>query len=156
MTRYRLRWPVVLFTSLLAPGLGGLVIALAVRPVLVGCLLGALLALSFGALNIARVRRRQLTVDLSGLEVHRDKYGLRASWQQVIGAERRWRQGWRVDELVLAGSDVFAHRRRGVEAQLPKGVADHPATRRIQVSAYDKRWRDGPIGAELRRVGRID
>ena len=152
-TTYRLRWPVALLQAVPAPALGGLVIALVVQPPAIGVLLGLALAGSFGSLGLARARRRTLTVTEDGLEVQRDRYALRARWEEVTGIQRRRHQGVTVDELVLGHPTLVPRTSTGRGQDLPDGLEGHPATTRIQVSLYDRTWRDGPIGEQLRHRG---
>jgi hypothetical protein len=113
-----------------------LVIALTVAPV---------------AVLSRRIRRRTLTVSDAGLEVQRDEYAMVAGWDQVVGVERS-RHPYLIpgDELVLSGSEVIPRGSTGKATTLPASLSGHPATRRIQISLYDKAWRDGPVGAHLR------
>lgn len=152
-TTYRLRWPIALLQAFLVPGVGGLLVALVVQPWPIGLTLGLALAASFGGLTLARARRRTLTVSDAGLAVQRDRYALSARWEEVTGIQRRRHQGVAVDELVLGHSTLVARTSTGREQDLPGDLEGHPATTRIQVSFYDKEWRDGPIGEQLRRRG---
>ncbi|TQL56948.1 hypothetical protein [Oryzihumus leptocrescens] len=125
-----LRWPVALTRSFLAPGLGGVVVAVLVDPWPVGLLLGLALAASFGSLALARARRRSLTVSTDGLLLQRHDDALEAGWEEVTGIRRRRLGGLLpVEELTLRDSGT------------------------VPVSLYDKAWRDGPIGAQLRAGG---
>ncbi|MGN6637197.1 MAG: hypothetical protein ACTHJ6_17285 [Oryzihumus sp.] len=127
-TTYPLRWPVALTRAFLVPGLGGVVVASVVDPWPIGLLLGLALAASFGALALARARHRTLTVTTDGLLLQLDSDALEARWEEVTGIRRRRLGGLlRVEELTLG------ERRRTVP-----------------VSLYDKAWRDGRIGDQLR------
>ncbi|MGZ4781411.1 MAG: hypothetical protein ACXVYL_05895 [Oryzihumus sp.] len=129
-TTYPPRWPVALMRAFLAPGLGGLVVAVLVDPWPIGLLLGFALAASFGSLTLARARRRTLTVTADGLVLQRDDDALEAAWEEVTDIHRRRLGGLLpVEELTL------------------------DERRAVPVSLYDKAWRDGPIGAQLRASG---
>ena len=129
-TSYPLRWPIALTRAFLAPGLGGVVVAVLVDPWPVGLLLGLALGGSFGALTLSRVRRRTLTVTADGLRLQLDDDALEARWEEVTGIRRRRLGGvLPVEELTLGDSQT------------------------VPVSLYDKAWRDGPVGEQLRRRG---
>ena len=128
-TTYPLRWPVALTRAFLAPGFGGVVVAVLVDPWPIGLLLGLALAASFGALTLSRVRRRSLTVTADGLALQGDD-ALEARWEEVTGIRRRRLGGLLpVEELTLTDS------------------------RTVPISLYDKAWRAGPIAAGLRAAG---
>jgi hypothetical protein len=150
----RVRWPIAFATSALAPILLGVVVAVVVRPVGLGMGLAIVVAGVLSAIAVRRVRRRTLSVSPDGLVVQRDKYGLHAPWEAVVGVQRRRLQGvLAVDELALSESTPVARNSRGQSSRLPSTLAGHPAALRIQVSVYDKNWRNGPIGNELRLRG---
>lgn len=129
-TTYPLRWPVALTRALLAPGLGGVVVAVLVDPWPVGLLLGLALTGSFGALTLSRVRRHALTVTADGLRLQLDDDALEARWEEVTGIRRRRLGGLLpVEELTLGDSPT------------------------VPVSFFDKAWRHGPVGEQLRRRG---
>ena len=131
-TTYPLRWPVALTRAFLAPGFGGVVVAVLVDPWPIGLLLGLALAASFGALALARARHRTLTVTTDGLLLQLDSDALEARWEEVTGIRRRRLGGLMpVEELTLG------------------------ERRTVPVSLYDKAWRDGRIGDQLRdcRIG---
>ena len=154
LVTYPLRWPPALLEAFLVPGLGGLLVTVVVDPWPIGLLLGVALAASFGALRLARARRRTLTVTDEGLLLQRDRYGLSARWEDVTGIQPRRLAGvLPVDELLLTDRELVARTSTGTERELPDGLDEHPASRRVQVSLYDKGWRTGPIGEELRRSG---
>lgn len=104
-----------------------------------------------------RMRGRTLTVDDDGLTVQRDAYRLVVPWPAVTGVERRRHQRvFDVEELVVSEAQVVALDRRGKGTEVvPDEVGDHPALKRVLVSAYDEDWRDGPIGEHLRSRGVI-
>ena len=104
-----------------------------------------------------RVRARTLTIDDDGLTVQRDAYRLVVPWGAVTGVERRRHQRvFDVEELVVSEARVVALDRRGKETEVvPDEVGDHPALKRVLVSAYDEDWREGPIGEQLRARGVI-
>ncbi len=116
--------------------------------------LGILVSAGMFALGFSRVRRRSLTADDDGLVVQRDAYRLAVPWSAVTGVERRRHQVFQVDELVVTEASVLAldHADRRTKV-VPDEVGDHPATKRVMVSAYDADWRDGPIGDRLRAAG---
>lgn len=119
-----------------------------------GALLGQVLACSFTAPALARVRGRTLTISDSGLLLQRDKYVLSAPWDSITGVERR--KVWGVipvEELTLSSGELIARGSRGNTAPTPEALAKDPAARRIQISFYDEHWRDGPVGDHLRRLG---
>jgi len=129
-TTYPLRWPVALTRAFLAPGVGGVVVAVLVDPWPVGLMLGLALAASFGAPTLARARRRTLTVNADTLRLQLDDDALEARWEEVTGIHRRRLGGLLpVEELALG------------------------ERRTVPVSLYDKAWRDGPIGERLRASG---
>ncbi len=151
---FQLRWSIAAGTTAVLPVLLGAVIAVTLRPVGLGVGLGVAVALAFGVTAARRVRRRTLTVFANGLTVQRDKYALTAPWSAVTGVRQRKLQGLLpVDELVLSESTVLPRDSRGRPSTVPAGLAGHPALLRIQVSLYDRDWRAGLIGAELRRHG---
>lgn len=88
--------------------------------------------------------------------VQRDAYRLLAGWDDVAEVRTRWHQLLRVEELLLTGSELRPVDSRGRPSQVPKGVRRAGADRLVQVSFYDKNWREGPIGEQLRRRGVID
>ena len=129
-TTYPLRWPVALTRAFLAPGFGGVVVAVLVDPWPVGLMLGLALAASFGAPTLARARRRTLTVNADTLRLQLDDDALEVRWEEVTGIHRRRLGGLLpVEELALG------------------------ERRTVPVSLYDKAWRDGPIGERLRASG---
>jgi hypothetical protein len=132
-------------------------------PLLLGLALGLLYSLWVGfvvaavwALMMIRTpRRRSLACTDEGLVVQRDAYRLLARWEDVAGVRTRWHQLLRVEELLLTGSELQPVDSRGRTSQVPRGVQRRGADLVVQVSFYDKNWRDGPIGDELRRRGVI-
>lgn len=150
----RVRWPLALSSSALVPILLGVVIAIVVRPVGLGVGLAVVVAGALLAIAVRRVRRRTLIPAPDGLVVQRDGYGLHTPWEAVVSVRRRRLQGiLPVEELVLSESTPIARNSKGRTSPLPSNLAAHPAALRIQVSVYDKHWRDGPVGNELRRYG---
>lgn len=132
-------------------------------PLLLGLALGLLysgwLGLAVGAACVVsmlgRPRRRTLAWTEDGLVVQRDAYRLHATWDDVAEVRTRWHQLLRVEELVLTRSELRPVDSRGRTSQIPKGVRRRGADRIVQVSFYDKNWREGPIGEQLRRRGVI-
>jgi hypothetical protein len=140
--------------ALPAPILCCLAVAVAIRPVAIGILLGVIVAAAVGAVSVRRVRRRAMHVTGEGLEVQRDKYGLQASWAAVTGVRQsRLLRLVPVDVLVLAEATPIARTSRGKTTTPPARLAHHPAAKAVQVSFYDKDWCAGVIGDELRRRG---
>ena len=151
---HQLRWSIALVQAFLAPGLAAVLVAAFVDPWPVGLLLGLALAASFGSPTLARARRRTLTLTTEGLELQRDRYRLSARWEDVTGIRHRRLAGFfPVEELLLGERELTARTSTGREGELPGGLVDHPASRRVQVSLYDTSWWDGPIGEQLRRRG---
>jgi len=108
-------------------------------------------------LSYRRVRRRTLTVSNEGLEVQRDQYRLRVSWDDVTGtALRRHQLLFNVDELHVRNAQVLALDANGRATTPPDRLAGHPATTRIQVSLFDAHWRTGPIGKYLRQFEALE
>lgn len=154
MVTYRIRWPFALATSATVPLLLGVFTAVFVHPAWIGTVLGLVLACSFTAPGLARVRSRTLTVSDSGLQVQHDKYMLSAPWDSVIGVERRKLLGViPVEELSVPMSELMARSSGGESTTLPARLAEDPSVRRIRISFYDKHWRDGPVGGHLRHLG---
>jgi hypothetical protein len=150
---YRIRWTWAVATSATLPAVLGLATAVLIRPTWVGCVVGIALTVALTAPSLRRVRRRTLTVSDAGLEVQRDSYAMRVGWDQVVGVrQRRHQRLIPVDELVLSGSDLIPRSSTGKANTLPASLPAHPAARRIQVSLYNKAWRDGPIGNHLQGV----
>jgi hypothetical protein len=125
----------------------------------VGLLLGSiwpglLIAAAGSALLARRPRRRSLTSTSEGVLVQRDGYRLVAGWQDIAGVRVGRHQGlFPVEELVLARSELRPMDSRGRPSRVPQGAQQAGADRRIQVSFYDKNWRTGAIGDQLRRRG---
>jgi hypothetical protein len=149
---YRIRWPWALAASVGAPVIIGVVTALLI-PGWLGWTAGLTLMVALTALSLRRVRRRTLTVTASGLEVQRDKYAMIVGWNEVVRVQRRRHQLFiPVEELMLSGSKLVARSSSGKSTSLPPSLSGHPATRRILMSLYDKRWRHGPVGDNLQDV----
>lgn len=128
-------------------------VLLLVHPPVVVLLPWLVLVAALTVRSLVRVRRRTLTVGADGLEVQRDSYAMRVTWDQVVGVRRRLHHGViPVDELVLSGSVVVPRGSTGKVKAPSSSLSTHPATTRILVSLYDKRWRDGPIGEHLPRL----
>lgn len=126
---------------------------LLVRP-LVLALPAVLVLLAFGTWTMLRASRRALTLTDHGVQLQRDKYRLDAPWHTVVGVDRGRRRGLvKADELILTDSTIIALDHRNHATTLPKGLQDHPATRRVQVSLYDRDWASGPIGERLTARG---
>ncbi|MFD6445077.1 hypothetical protein ACFWEJ_08240 [Promicromonospora sp. NPDC060204] len=156
MTVYRIRQDLAVLLVLPIPILTAaisLVLITTQQPVLVA------LAVVYIAVSMVlairmyrRVRNRTLTVSESGVTVQRDAYRIEAPWSEVVGIDRKRRQGLLADELVLANPVVTFVDAAGKPTRVPKAAAGHPALQRIQVSFYDKSWREGPIGDRLRAL----
>ena len=118
---------------------------------------GILVSGAMFLVGFRRVRARTLTVDDVGMVVQRDAYRLAVPWGAVTGVERRRHQRvFQVDELLVSEAQVVALDRKGKETKVvPDEVRDHPATKRVLVSAYDEDWRGGPVGEQLRARGVI-
>lgn len=147
---YRIRWGWVMVESAPGPVVPGLATALLLRSTWFGGVAGSVLAVALAAESVLRVRRRTLNVSDAGIDVQRDKYAIFVSWDEVVAVRRRRHQrAIPVDELVLSGSRLIGRSSTGRTTTLPKSLSAHPAARRIQISLYDKAWRDGPIGFQL-------
>jgi hypothetical protein len=113
---------------------------------------GLVVAAAGVAVLTRRPRRRGLAWTDQGLVVQRDAYRLLASWEDVAEVRSRRIQGLlRADELVVSRSDLQAVDSRGRASAIPDGVRRSGADQRIQMSFFDKNWRRGRIGDELRR-----
>jgi len=151
------RWTIALGTSVPTALLLLVSLSVVVKPAAVGVGLGAAFSAVAAGTSIARVRRRSLSVSETGLEVQRDKYVLTAPWSAVVGVAHRRIWGLlAVDELLLAHSHPVGRSSKGRAVAVPRRLPGHPASRRIQVSVYDKAWRQGPIGDHLRASGVLD
>jgi hypothetical protein len=151
VTVFRLR-PIVLFGStLLLPVLAAAAVSALLEPVWVGP------AIAFTAWlpGFLRARKRRLVVTRTGLSVVRDRYRMHVQWGHVIAVESRRRQGMLAEEWVLEHSDLEAHgtgRRATRTLDRARRVG---ADRRVQISFYDKSWREGVVGNALRYQGVI-
>ncbi|GAB3057249.1 hypothetical protein GCM10027053_18660 [Intrasporangium mesophilum] len=153
MKTYRLRKPIALLESFLLPTVMSALTLVVVRP-LAFALPVVLVLLAFGAWTLRRVSRRTLTVTEDGMQLQRDNYRLEAPWHAVVGVERGRRRGLvTADELALAESTIVALDHRGNTTTLPQGLVGHPATRRVQVSLYDRDWAASPLGERLKAQG---
>ncbi|SDJ40913.1 hypothetical protein SAMN05444157_3231 [Frankineae bacterium MT45] len=152
---YRIRWSYAIGTSLTAPVIVGLVIVIVLRPLLLGLAVAVLLGAVNAAITVRRMRRRWMSVDEEGIQVQRDKYGLKVPWDAIVSVRRRRLQGFlQVDEFVLSHSEVVPRDSHGKQTPPPKNLDQNPeSTERIQVSVYDKNWRHGVIGETLRSRG---
>ncbi|MFI2486892.1 hypothetical protein ACH47X_08280 [Promicromonospora kroppenstedtii] len=156
MTVYRIRRDLAALLVLPIPILTAaisLVLITTQRPVLV------VLAVVYVVVSVVlmirmyrQARRRTLTVSDTSLVVQRDAYRIGAPWSEVVGIDRKRRQGLLADELVLASPVVTFVDAADKPTRVPKAAAGHPALQRIQVSFYDKNWREGPIGDRLRSL----
>ena len=136
------------------PVVCGALVALVLRPVVLGISLALVFALVFGSISVMRVRRRTLTVYDDVLVVQRDKYRLVVPWSGVTAVQsRRHQRLMDVEELVCSDARVEAIDSRGRASALPKGLQGHPALSRVMVSLYSKDWRSGPIGDKVRATG---
>lgn len=102
--------------------------------------------------NLRRVRRRNLSVTAIGLQVQRDRCALVTRWQDVTGVNRRRHQLLLpVEELRLSDSELLEPSSTGKPM---RDCPPHcPETGRPDASTsglYDKNWRTGPIGDQLR------
>lgn len=153
MRTYRLRKPIALLESFLLPSVLSVLVLLVVRP-FVFALPVVLVLLAFGAWTLRRVSRRTLTVTEAGIQLQRDNYRLEAPWHAIVDVERGRRRGLvTADELALAESTIIALDRNDNTTKLPQGLASHPATRRVQVSVYDRDWATSPLGERLKAQG---
>ncbi len=153
MRTYRLRKPIALLESFLLPSVLSVLVFVIVRP-FAFALAAVLVLLAFGAWTLRRVSGRTLTVTEDGIQLQRDNYRLEAPWHAVVGVERGRRRGLvKADELALAESTIIALDRRDNTTTLPQGLAGHPATRRVQVSMYDRDWASSPLGERLKAQG---
>jgi hypothetical protein len=150
-TFVRLRWPLVLASVLLGPLLLGLAVGLVFTSVWPGLVMAAACALPM----TRRPRRRGLAWTEEGLVVQRDAYRLLARWDDVAAVRTRRHRLLRVEELVLTGSELQPVDSRGRTSRIPDGVRRVGADLFVQVSFYDRNWRRGPIGEQLRRRGVI-
>jgi hypothetical protein len=154
VTQLRIRRSVAAASSATLPVLVGLFLALEIRPLWAGILVGLALAVVATSVTTRRVRRRTLTVHDDVLVVQRDAYRLVVPWQGVTGVQRRKHQlVMDVEELLCTGASVEAVDSRGRVSRLPRGLSEHPALSRVMVSLFDKDWREGPIGQKVRDVG---
>jgi MFS superfamily sulfate permease-like transporter len=151
-TRYRIRWPIVIGTTVPAPLIVGIVVAVVVRPVALGVAVGVLAAGFFAVSSSRRMRRRWLEIDDDGLRVQRDRYALEASWADATSVSARKVLGiLPVEELFLSERTLIARASNDKDVVFPPKLPEYLATRRVQVNLYDKNWRTGPIGDQLRR-----
>lgn len=145
--------PFALLESFLLPCVVSLVALVVVRP-LAFALPVVLAVLAFGARTLRRVSRRTLTVTEDGIRLQRDGYRLEAPWHAIVGVERGRRRGLvRADELALAESTVIALDGSDTTTTPRPALAGHPATRRVQVSLYDRDWAASPLGERLKAQG---
>jgi len=152
--RFRPRWKIAVFISSWLPLLGAAFIATFVRPIDTRLVIAILVLVVSPLPTIRRVRKRSLTVTDDGLELQRDRYALRVPWDAVSGVRRCRLQGvMAVDELQLADSTLIGRNSRGRNQQISPRVRKHAGARCIHISIYDKDWRDGRIGTELRSRG---
>lgn len=150
---FRVRKPFVLLEAFLVPSVLAILLLLLIRP-LVLALPAVLVLLAFGTWTMLRASRRALTLTDDGVQLQRDKYRLDAPWHKVVGVDHGRRRGLvKADELILADSRIIALDHRNQTTTLPKGMQNHPATSRVQVSLYDREWASGPIGERLRARG---
>lgn len=146
----RLRWPIVLASALPGPLFLGAAISLLFGSVWPGLLIAA----AAGTLLCRRPRRRSLSCTSEGVLVQRDGFQLVAGWQDIAGTRVGRHQGLLpVEELLLSRSEVRPVDSRGRSSRVPHGLQQAGVDRRIQVSFYDKNWRTGQIGDQLRRRG---
>ncbi|SOD72493.1 hypothetical protein SAMN05892883_1884 [Jatrophihabitans sp. GAS493] len=152
---YRIRWSYAIGTSLTAPVIVGLVIVLVLRPFVLGFTVAVILGAVNAGITVRRMRRRWMSVDEVGIQVQRDKYGLKVPWDAIQSVRRRRLQGFlQVDEFVLSHSEIVPRDSHGHDVAPPKNLGENPeSTERIQVSVYDKNWRHGVIGETLRSRG---
>jgi hypothetical protein len=153
VTRYRIRWPVVLGSTLPVPLLCGVLIALPFdNPVRL--VIGLLTVVVATAISAAKVRRRSLEVGDDGLVEQRDDYRLHVPWDSITGVQRRRHQVVvPVEELLSTGARMEPVDSRGQTRTPRDGMEEYPALTRVMVSLYDKDWRSGPIG---QRVSHLD
>jgi hypothetical protein len=152
VTTYRIRWVIAIGTTLPLPLFGGLVIAVALRPRLLGIAVGLVVALIFTARMSVRIRRRSLTITPTGLDVQRDTYAMQVPWEAIVAVTKyRIQRYLPVEELRFTQAELIGRTSRGQVRSAPDLPAGAPALHRIQVSLYDRHWRAGPIGDELRR-----
>jgi hypothetical protein len=155
MMEFRIRWPIVAAESVVVPVLAGLIAVVLVRNTPIAIAVVGVIVIIVTALRGARVRRRLLQVNGTGLHVQRDKYALDVAWDSAIGIhQRRMLLGLiRVDDLTFSESTVVATDSRGRPAAVPHKLASHPGRTRVQINFYDQGWRSGAIGNELRLRG---
>ncbi len=149
----KLRWSLVLVTVLPVPLVMGAVVGVTGGSVWLGPLVAAIGV----ALLVRSPLCRGLACTDEGILVRRDAYRLIARWDDVVEVSVRRRQFLlRAEELILADSEVQPIDSRNRPSRIPPAVYKAGADRRIQVSFYDKHWRTGRIGEELRLRGVID
>ena len=114
-----------------------------------------MVVIAVAAIRSIRVRRRLLQIGDTGLHVQRDKYALDVSWDSAIEiSHRRMLLGLiRVDDVTFTESTVIPTDSRGRPTAVPSKLAGHPGRTRVQINFYDKGWRSGSIGKELRLRG---
>ncbi|MEO5743784.1 MAG: hypothetical protein ABIQ53_04230 [Terracoccus sp.] len=142
-----------LLEAFLLPTVLGVFVLLIVHPLTLA--LPVLLVLVvIGTWSMVRASRRTLTVTENGLQVQRDRYRLEAPWHAVMRVDRGQRRALvKADEIVLTDSRIIALDYRDRATTLPKGLEGHLATRRVQVSLYNRDWAAGPLGEHLREHG---
>lgn len=147
---WRPRWGLTLISTCIVPLLVAATVALFVAPAWFGPVIGLLIWVFLAA----RVRRRSLSLDERGFVVQRDRYRLSATWEEVSSVrQRRLQHVLLVDELLLDGAQLEPLTSRGRSGQLPRAVSETGADKRVQVSVYNRRWRDSIVGDKLRARG---
>ncbi len=147
----RLRWIPALVTSLPVPLLLGIALGLTIHDRALGIPIAVLAAALLAGAQLYRVRLRTLTILGDGLEVQRDSYALHIPWDSITGLQHRRAQGvLPVDELTFTDASLIARDSRGRPAKPPAKLSQSAALHRVQVSLYDARWEQGPIGDQLR------
>jgi hypothetical protein len=111
-----------------------------------GLIFGVALA---GSLGPRAIRARSLTLTDEGLKHAKGyTYRLTASWDDVVGVQRRGIGFLKFEELRLRAPAPDQAVSPG-PSRAPKQISD----RYILLGLYDRHWRTGPVGTALRAHG---
>jgi hypothetical protein len=152
---YVMRWPwaaaasaVMVLPILVFLALLGLVLGDGWYAVAIGAAAAMLIAVRTARRARATVR---LTLTPEGIHSRRHRHNVTARWDDVQGVRRRRVFGVPTEELVVRDSQLE------ITGALPgptlKRLYATDVTRRVDISHYDRRWKQGPAGAALRERG---